>query len=207
MKYGIGREANSASDELAERMRVRFARQQWSGDYLMMPQMTAQSVVWFQHLFDELGIQVWLDGGWGVDALIGEQTRPHGDLDIMIPTRDAAVLVDALRLRGFEDVHTDDRVAINFVMSHVERGLIDFHIFELQGDGSGVYDPGVRDWVISAEELDAKGEVQGHVVRCLSVGYQVRSHAGYELGETDFADMAALSARFGVDLLPEQVCR
>jgi len=25
---------------------------------------------------ENLGIEVWLDGGWGVDALLGEQTRP-----------------------------------------------------------------------------------------------------------------------------------
>ncbi|WP_406347422.1 nucleotidyltransferase domain-containing protein [Streptomyces sp. NBC_00144] len=27
------------------------------------------------------GVEVWLgDGGWGVDALLGEQTRPHKDV-------------------------------------------------------------------------------------------------------------------------------
>jgi len=28
------------------------------------------------------GTDVWIGGGWGVDALVGEQTRPHGDLDL-----------------------------------------------------------------------------------------------------------------------------
>jgi lincosamide nucleotidyltransferase A/C/D/E len=27
------------------------------------------------------GLNVWIDGGWGVDALVGEQTRDHADLD------------------------------------------------------------------------------------------------------------------------------
>ena len=31
-----------------------------------------------------LGIQVWLDGGWGVDALLKKQTRPHNDIDLFI---------------------------------------------------------------------------------------------------------------------------
>ena len=30
------------------------------------------------------GLVVWLDGGWGVDALLGRQTRPHQDLDLVI---------------------------------------------------------------------------------------------------------------------------
>jgi lincosamide nucleotidyltransferase A/C/D/E len=34
-----------------------------------------------------MGIPIWLDGGWGVDALLGEQTRPHDDLDIVVEER------------------------------------------------------------------------------------------------------------------------
>jgi lincosamide nucleotidyltransferase A/C/D/E len=30
-------------------------------------------------------IDVWVDGGWGIDALVGSQTRPHGDLDLSSP--------------------------------------------------------------------------------------------------------------------------
>lgn len=33
-------------------------------------------------------IAVWLDGGWGVHALLGEQTRPHRDLDLVISRPD-----------------------------------------------------------------------------------------------------------------------
>ncbi len=34
------------------------------------------------------GIEVWVDGGWGVDALLGEQTRSHDDLDLVIVRHD-----------------------------------------------------------------------------------------------------------------------
>ena len=46
--------------------------------------MTADKVHWFLDLFDELDIKVWIDGGWGVDALLGECTREHQDLDIIV---------------------------------------------------------------------------------------------------------------------------
>ena len=39
-------------------------------------QMTAQDVVGLLDIFGEHGINFWIDGGWGVDALLGEQTRP-----------------------------------------------------------------------------------------------------------------------------------
>ncbi len=28
-------------------------------------------------MLQKLGIQIWVDGGWGVDALLGEETRIH----------------------------------------------------------------------------------------------------------------------------------
>jgi lincosamide nucleotidyltransferase A/C/D/E len=27
------------------------------------------------------GVAVWLDGGWGIDALLGRQSRAHADAD------------------------------------------------------------------------------------------------------------------------------
>jgi lincosamide nucleotidyltransferase A/C/D/E len=33
---------------------------------------------------DVAGIEWWVDGGWGVDALLGAETRPHDDLDLVV---------------------------------------------------------------------------------------------------------------------------
>lgn len=32
----------------------------------------------------EADCRAWVAGGWGVDALVGGQTRPHRDLDLAI---------------------------------------------------------------------------------------------------------------------------
>ena len=40
----------------------------------------------------DLGVTIWLDGGWGVDSLLGIQTRSHSDLDIIIQQKDICVL-------------------------------------------------------------------------------------------------------------------
>lgn len=167
--------------------------------------MTTNTVHWFLDLFDELDITVWIDGGWGVDALLGECTREHQDLDIMISWEDSAILIEALSSRCFVDIHTDDRKDRNFVMGHRLYGQIDFHVIERTEDGGAVYGPGDIDWVITESELNAVGSIDGRDIQCLSVEYQVRSHAGYPLQDTDFADLHALQEKFGVKLLDEQI--
>jgi hypothetical protein len=42
----------------------------------------AEDVIRIHQSLSVNGIQVWLTGGWGIDALLGEQTRQHKDLDI-----------------------------------------------------------------------------------------------------------------------------
>ena len=46
-------------------------------------------------------ISVWLDGGWGIDALVGEQTRAHDDLDLVVPRGDTNRAQEALRPLGY----------------------------------------------------------------------------------------------------------
>ncbi len=174
-------------------------------DYECTSPMTDDMVHWFLDLFDELGIKVWVDGGWGVDALLGECTREHQDLDIMISWDDSAILTEALLTRGFVDIHTDDRKDRNFVMGHQLHGRIDFHVIDLTEGGGAIYGPGEIDWVITESELSAVGIIGGQEVRCLSVDYQVRSHAGYILQDTDYADLRALKEKYGVKLLPGQI--
>ena len=167
--------------------------------------VTIDKVHWFLDLFDELGIKVWIDGGWGVDALLGECTRQHQDLDIITSWEDSAVLTEALFAHGFVDIYTDDRKDRNFVMGHQSHGKIDFHVVELTADGGAIYGPGGIDWIITKSELSAVGFIGGREVWCLSVDYQVRSHSGYTLQDTDFADLRALQEKYGVVLLPTQI--
>jgi lincosamide nucleotidyltransferase A/C/D/E len=57
-----------------------------------IPEMTLHDVIEIVQLFVGVAspfenrhqIEFYVDGGWGVDALLGKQTRPHADLDIAI---------------------------------------------------------------------------------------------------------------------------
>jgi hypothetical protein len=37
---------------------------------------------------DRAGLWYCIEGGWGVDALLGEQTREHGDVDLGVRLED-----------------------------------------------------------------------------------------------------------------------
>jgi lincosamide nucleotidyltransferase A/C/D/E len=52
--------------------------------------MDARSAVAIIERLESSGITVRVDGGWGIDALIGAQTRPHGDLDLVVAKGDCA---------------------------------------------------------------------------------------------------------------------
>jgi lincosamide nucleotidyltransferase A/C/D/E len=54
------------------------------------------------------GLVVWRDGGWGVDALVGRQTRPHQDLDLVIARDDLTAAHQTLAAAGF----THDATAV-----------------------------------------------------------------------------------------------
>ncbi len=47
------------------------------------------------------GIAIWIDGGWAVDALLGKQTRPHSDADLVVEDKDLDRLVTFLHERGY----------------------------------------------------------------------------------------------------------
>lgn len=68
----------------------------------MQPEMTSEALADLLHLFENAGIVVWLDGGWAVDAVLGEQSRPHKDVDIILRVADLPALRDVLGSKGFE---------------------------------------------------------------------------------------------------------
>jgi lincosamide nucleotidyltransferase A/C/D/E len=148
-------------------------------------------------LLENAGVTVWVDGGWGVDALLGEQTRPHDDLDVAIPATDLPALHSALAAQGFVHTPAPDDSPWNFVMTDPHGRRLDVHAMTMDGAGSGWYGPAdapTLGW--PADDLAAEGTIGGVVVRCPSARWQVDSHDGYTLDATDRADIRALCRRF-----------
>ena len=66
-----------------------------------MTYMTAQDVVDVYSALLARGVRLWVDGGWGIDALLGRQTRPHKDFDAIAAFEDLPALTRFLSERGF----------------------------------------------------------------------------------------------------------
>ena len=155
------------------------------------------------HLFERAAIPVWLDGGWGVDALLQTQTRPHKDVDIVLPVADVPKLSALLAARGF--AVREGKPPHSFVLADGAGLEVDVHAVTFDGAGNGVYRmQSGEDWVYPAEGFCGRGLVEGVTVRCLSPAAQVLGHAhGYVAVEKDFRDMELLAERFGVELPPQ----
>ena len=164
--------------------------------------MTGHDVTTVLERLDGAGIDAWLDGGWAVDALLGEQTRAHEDLDLIVRVSDVPAMREALAGDGFElDRGETDS---NFVLRDGAGREIDVHpvVFDAQGDGLYRMENG-DDWVFPADGFSGHGRVEAREVRCLSADVQMLCHAtGYTPGETDVHDMRLLNARLGTALLP-----
>jgi lincosamide nucleotidyltransferase A/C/D/E len=164
------------------------------------PQMTQEALMGLMQTIQRASLEIWLDGGWGVDALLGRQTREHRDVDIVIRTSDVPPLIDALGSLGF-DVQ-DGQVPNAFVLGNGAGLRVDVHAVVFDEQGNGIYRmQDGEDWVYPAEGFEGRGIVGGLPVKCLSATTQVHCHAhGYEPAETDIHDMALLRERFGVKL-------
>ena len=165
--------------------------------------MTAQDVLKLYSQLASLGIEIWIDGGWAVDALLGEQTRPHEDVDIVIQEKDLPALHKLLENQGYTDVPRDDTSAWNFVLGDDRGHLVDVHVIVFDERRNGIYGPVERGMMYPAESLTGTGVIDGQQVRCISPEYLVQFHTGYELKENDYRDVSALCAKYGIDLPQE----
>src|SRR6476469_6194817 len=89
------------------------------------------------------GVQIWLMGGWGIDALLGRETREHHDLDILVSTTDLPALDSWLKESGFGRAYEwEENAPIDldgglwdtaFVAHHRDGREIDVHAIRIEG--------------------------------------------------------------------------
>jgi lincosamide nucleotidyltransferase A/C/D/E len=165
--------------------------------------MTSAALVELLRLFEAAAIPAWLDGGWGVDALLHRQTRVHRDVDIVLRVTDVLRLQELLASRGF--TIREGKPPDSFVLANGAGLEVDIHAVIFDGNGNGLYRMQNGEvWLYPSEGFTGQGVVGGASAACLSPAAQVLCHAqGYEPTEKDYCDMELLKERFGVTLPPQ----
>ena len=162
--------------------------------------MTAATVASLYTELEDIGVRIWIDGGWGVDALLGRQTRAHQDLDIAIEEGLVSRLRAFLEQRGYKEIKLEQARPWNFVLGDQQGREVDVHVIAVDEQGDGIYGPKENDEMYPADSLTGAGSILGRSVRCISPEWTVKFHSGYKLKEKDFLDVSAVCKKFGIDL-------
>ncbi|MEV6108501.1 amino acid transporter [Streptomyces sp. NPDC051940] len=159
--------------------------------------MTAEDVLSILTLLRRAEVDIWIGGGWGIDALLGEQTRDHRDLDLMHRQDQEATVVTALSEAGFAE--TVNWRPIRFVLTAPDGRELDLHPLTFAPDGSATQASPTPDRPFTYPATSfVTGTIKGTTVPCLSAAQQVYFHQGYEPTPRDHHDMAQLRQAFGI---------
>lgn len=159
--------------------------------------MQADDVLTLLSALDGLGVGYWLDGGWGVDCLLGEQTRAHSDLDLVIHRQDLHSVTGHLHANGYEVIR--DWLPTSIAFRDESGREVDLHPVDPTPDGGGVQ-------VLPGEDgtwhyaPPVEGTIRGRAVRCAPAQDQVLMHTGYPPRAVDYQDVRRLAQRFDVSL-------
>ena len=121
---------------------------------------------------DKAGTGTVLIGGWGVDALVGKQLRPHRDLDLLAEEPDMGDAIETLRGLGFEPWNHDPSpapigalaIAAGLTLRDPALRVVELHACDLGG-----FEP-------------AEGTIEGKQVACLPAEMQIE--AQHAIGRT-----------------------
>lgn len=160
--------------------------------------MPVETVLDLLSLFNERGIEIILDGGWAVDALLGYQSRAHEDLDLAVFHDDVPAIRALLKSRGYSIVPRDDSWECNFVYGNKDGHLIDIHSCSFDVENNNIY--GVA---YTWEALQGRGEIEGVSVRCVPADILVQYHTGYSLDDNDYHDVRLLCEKFNLSIPPD----
>ncbi len=152
---------------------------------------SAEDVVWMLDVMDGCGANPIVAGGWGVDALAGEQTREHRDLDVLVRSDALGALLDAFLAAGFEV--TEDWLPVRIELSDTARERhVDLHPIHMLQNG---------DWwqhLPEGQSLDSQashatvGRIGETAVRGLTAARQQELHTGYTHRSQDRHDLDVL---------------
>lgn len=149
-------------------------------------------------LLDTTGVRIWVAGGWGVDALLGRQTRRHYDLDLVISDSDEEYrkITEVLQRAGF---HPDQPeltpglgMPLRCAWRHDNGHSLEIMPVALDAPPFSAAPAGARAPI--GWSPFTSGNISGRQVPCLSAELQLTLHRGYPQRDINVSDIELLGA-------------
>lgn len=137
-----------------------------SGSIYRNPAMSTGRVVETLEALERAGIVVYCMGGWGIDALVGEQSRKHHDLDLIVEREKWEAALQVLAGLGYEkwyEQFSGNPLGDRVVVRDPAMRVVDVHPVDLD----------------EADLSVVSGSIGGHPVMCISAEQQFHSHQGF----------------------------
>jgi lincosamide nucleotidyltransferase A/C/D/E len=159
--------------------------------------MRTSEVLAVLRALDEADVPAWVQGGWGVDALVGGSERPHRDLDLVLSGEHEDRALRALERAGY-GIRVREAVCewipVRLWLQDRSRRFVDLKPGAFPFSKSAP--PGAERLVeqigIDPSAAFATGVLGGHPVPCLSAEVQLAAYNGYPQREIDRLDVARL---------------
>ena len=116
---------------------------------------------------DETRVRHWVAGGWGVDFLVGYQSREHRDLDLAVDAKDYEGCISALTVLGYEA--ETDCLPLRIEMVASGARWVDIHPVHFDAQGLGRQGDPSGDHFAYVSDAFATGQIGNRRADCLSV--------------------------------------
>lgn len=142
------------------------------------------------------GCRPCLAGGWGIDALLGRQSRRHADLDVIIAPETVPAARRALMAAGFhelsEGVAAGPHMPVRVVARNAAGRSVDLLPLGLEALGPRSASAPVP---FGGPDPAVAGQIGHRRIRCLSAGLQWHFHQGHPARAHNRNDLFRLEAR------------
>jgi aminoglycoside 2''-adenylyltransferase len=120
---------------------------------------------------EKIGMPIWLESGWAVDARLGRVTRKHDDIDLAFPAQQGDLFKQLLQSYGCSNFeYTDYGFLVN-----VKDVLLDCEpCFLIEG----TYE--IEDMPSNSFPIEKEGNLKGLPVRCTSWEAIIWEYFGYQ---------------------------
>ncbi|MFB7339144.1 nucleotidyltransferase domain-containing protein [Streptomyces hydrogenans] len=132
----------------------------------------------------------WVAGGWGVDVLVGRQTREHRDVDLAFDASHQTAAFQALVTLGYQA--ETDQLPARVEFAAPGRRWVDLHPVVFDAAGLGRQSDLDDGFFLYPQGAFTFGRLGGRTIPCLSVTQQLAFRSGYDLRDVDHHDIALL---------------